>query len=148
MPITITIEAANADEARQLVQDLAGTIAGMRPADVPIDTKVTTITPPAAPTIPIGQMPNPYSTVTTAAYPPQAPVTPAQPPAPAPVVPTSAPSYSVEQLGTAAAGLMQAGKQQELIGLLQQFGVPSLVDLPPERYGDFATALRGLGAQI
>jgi hypothetical protein len=43
---------------------------------------------------------------------------------------------------------MAQGRQQELIGLLQSFGVQALTQMPPNRYGEFATALRGLGAQI
>lgn len=43
MPITITIEAANAQEVRQLVQDLAGTLSGMKNEDIPEDTKVSTL---------------------------------------------------------------------------------------------------------
>lgn len=42
MAITITIEAANADELRQLMQDAAETLAGMKTEDI-ADTKVSTI---------------------------------------------------------------------------------------------------------
>ena len=57
-------------------------------------------------------------------------------------------TYTIEQIQTACAPLMDAGKQQELVGLLAQFGVQSLPQLPKEQYGAFATALRGLGANI
>ena len=57
-------------------------------------------------------------------------------------------TYSIEQIQSACAPLMDAGKQAELVGLLAQFGVQSLPMLPPEQYGAFATALRGLGARI
>lgn len=57
-------------------------------------------------------------------------------------------TYTIEQIQTACAPLMDAGKQQELIGLLAQFGVQALPQLPKEQYGAFATALRGLGAKI
>ena len=65
-----------------------------------------------------------------------------------PAVPTSAPSYTPDDLARAAMTLMDSGRQQELIGLLQSFGVPSLPELRPDQYGAFATALRGMGAQI
>lgn len=42
MAITITIEAANADELRQLMQDAAETLAGMKIEDI-TDTKVSTL---------------------------------------------------------------------------------------------------------
>ncbi len=57
-------------------------------------------------------------------------------------------TYTIEQIQAACAPLMDAGKQQELVNLLAQFGVPSLPQLPFEQYGAFVTALRGLGAKI
>lgn len=64
-------------------------------------------------------------------------------------VPVAAPcTYTIEQIQTACAPLMDAGKQQELVNLLAQFGVQSLPQLPPGQYGAFVTALRGLGAKI
>lgn len=67
----------------------------------------------------------------------------------APIAPVAPPcTYTIEQIQTACAPLMDAGKQQELINLLSQFGVQSLPQLPKEQYGAFATALRGMGAKI
>lgn len=63
-------------------------------------------------------------------------------------VPTEAASYTQNDLALAASQLMDAGKQPELLGLLQKFGVPSLVDLKTEQYGAFATELRNMGAKI
>lgn len=81
-----------------------------------------------------------------------APVIPAQQTAPINPVqtaPVAQPqTYTIDQIQTACAPLMDAGKQQELVGLLAQFGVQSLPQLPKEQYGAFATALRGLGANI
>ena len=39
-------------------------------------------------------------------------------------------------------------QQPELLQLIRSFGVEALPFLQPEQYGAFATALRGLGAQI
>lgn len=81
-------------------------------------------------------------------------VTPAMPAAPAqdmpasPAVPTSAPSYTRDDLSRAAMTLMDKGMQTQLQQLIQSYGVASLVELPAEQYGNFATALRGMGAQI
>ena len=74
----------------------------------------------------------------------QAPAAPATPAAP--VAPGR--TYTHDELAVAATGLLDAGKGREVMDLLQQFGVPSLVQLQPDRYGAFATALRGLGAKI
>lgn len=78
------------------------------------------------------------------------PAIPAAAPAPAPVqaAPTSAPAYTIDQLTKAGADLAQAGKMPQLMGLLQQFGIQAITQLPPEQYGALATALRGLGAQL
>lgn len=64
------------------------------------------------------------------------------------LVPTQAQTYTMDQLAIAATQLMDAGKRNELIGLLAQFGVQALTALPKEQYGAFATALRGMGAKI
>ncbi|MCO7175533.1 hypothetical protein ACFP7A_00930 [Sporolactobacillus kofuensis] len=100
-------------------------------------------------TAPVQQAPT-YQAVPTAA--PQQPVTQPQT---APVqsvpttVPTTAKTYTLPELAKAAGQLMDSGKQQQLIDLLNKtFGVQALNFLPVERYGDFATALRGLGAQL
>lgn len=86
---------------------------------------------------------------------PAAPVStaPAAPPAmPAPtapaVAPTTAPTYTMDQIAKAGAELAQAGKMPQLMALLQQHGVQAVTQLRPEQYGEFATALRGLGAQL
>lgn len=82
-----------------------------------------------------------------------APTAPAMPPAmPAPtapaVAPTTAPTYTMDQIAKAGAELAQAGKMPQLMALLQQHGVQAVTQLRPEQYGEFATALRGLGAQL
>ncbi|MCD7967409.1 MAG: hypothetical protein LUG90_16805 [Clostridiaceae bacterium] len=74
------------------------------------------------------------------------PVTP--PPVQQAPVQTTAPSYTADDLARAAMTLMDSGRQGELISLLAQFGTDALTQLPPEQYGAFATALRGLGAPI
>lgn len=76
------------------------------------------------------------------------PVQTVTPPAPVSQVQTSTPSYTLDDISRAAMTLMDSGRQGELIGLLKQFGVVTLPELPKEQYGAFATALRGMGAQI
>lgn len=63
-------------------------------------------------------------------------------------VPTQAQTYTMDQLAIAATQLMDAGKREELVNLLAQFGVQALMALPKEQYGAFATALRSMGARI
>lgn len=58
------------------------------------------------------------------------------------------PAYTQDQLAQAAIPLMDTGRQGELQAVLAHFGVPAITLIPPERYGEFATALRALGARI
>lgn len=104
-----------------------------RPGQAPRGAAVAV---PAAPV----PAPQPPTTAAPAASAPQAPVSAA--------VPTSAREYTVDDLARAAITLMDAGGQQALVGLLSQFGVSALPELPKEQYGAFATALRGMGAKI
>lgn len=91
------------------------------------------------------------------------PLTPAAPAAPAtpPAIPSApvgtaavplapAPVISLEQVAKAGADLISGNpaKMQELVALLQRFGVPAVQALKPDQIGAFATELRGLGAQI
>lgn len=79
--------------------------------------------------------------------PPAAPVVPAAP-ATVPAVPTAEHTYTAEELQVAAVTLVDKGMMTQLQSLLAQFGVSALPELPAAKYGEFATALRGLGAQI
>lgn len=82
------------------------------------------------------------------------PTVPVQDPQPQPaevpvsVVPTEVAAYTQNDLALAASGLMDAGKQADLLGLLQKYGVQSLVELKQEQYGAFAADLRTLGVKI
>lgn len=78
----------------------------------------------------------------------QATFAPAAPLAPPVGVPVTPPSYTMDQLAVAATQLVDAGRREELIALLANFGVQALTALPKEQYGTFATALRGLGARL
>ena len=95
----------------------------------------------AAPTPPL----TPAAPVSTA--PVSEPVTP-PPSAPIQEASSAAVSYSLDDLARAGADLLDQGKQAELPALLARFGITSLPDLPKERYGEFATAMREMGARI
>ena len=66
----------------------------------------------------------------------------------APAVPTSAPQYTLDMIATAGSALIDAGKMDQLMGLLGKFGVASLTELAPESYGAVANELRAMGAAI
>ena len=126
-------------------------------------------TQPATPTAPVNPTPAPVATPaqapgaplsatpaqTATPIAPTAPVatpapavTPAANVAPAPAVPTSAPQYTLDMIATAGSALIDAGKMDQLMGLLGKFGVASLTELAPESYGAVANELRALGAAI
>lgn len=164
MPITITIEGNDADEVRQLVHDLAETIADMKPEEIPADTKVSTLEQPAQPSpnstgnpvppassvtaatsgtlnVPTAPVAPPAAAPTTSAAPTSAPQAP-QPP----VAPTSAPQYDFNQIATATMQLQEAG--HNLYEIWAPFGIQALNQLPKERYAEYAAALRQRGAKI
>ena len=117
-----------------LAQAIAGKTITAAPAEVNVPAPA-----PVAPITPV--------TPTVAAAPVSAP---APAPAPVPAIPTSTPKYSIDDIARAGAMLAQQGPEKlaALNGLLQQFGLQSLTQLPQEQTTAFVQAMRGLGAQI
>ena len=108
-----------------------------------------------APVAPVNPTPAPAATQTASVSPATAPVTPAVPAqtdstpvTPAPTAPVSAPTYTRDQLAKAATDTFMPNRMANLTNLLASFGVASLMDLPESRFGEFATALRNMGAVI
>jgi len=98
----------------------------------PISPPQIGVGPTTAPTVPAAQ-----------------PSAPAAPPVTPPGVPvTAAPAFTHEQLMNAGATLIDSGKINELMGLLNAFGVQAVTQLKQEQLGAFATEMRKLGAQI
>lgn len=113
--------------------------------------------PPTAPVVPA-----------TVQAPPVAPV--AQPTTVAPVVPTSAPApttpapqqapptpavpvapvkeYTLEEIQVALQPIMDAGRTNEIVGLMQKYKVASLPELPKEQFPNLVVDLRNMGARI
>lgn len=132
-------------ESLEDMMDFAKVMAGNAGSE-PIPMQPQTI--PVAPVQSVAPItPEPQPVYTAPAAPVQPPAYTAPPAAPVPV-PTTAPSYTLDDLTRAAIPLMDSGKQPALLQLLKDFGVDALPTLQPEQYGAFATALRGLGAQI
>lgn len=115
---------------------------------------------PAIPTAPVASTVMPLQTVPTSAVVPTAMPMPMPVPTTAPTsVPTAVPNsvpvqasnvpnYTIEQLQTAIAPLLDAGKVAQIQALVQSFGVATLMDIPPARYGEFANGLRNLGGVL
>ncbi len=93
--------------------------------------------PVSAPDLPISPVATPSAPITRIT-----PVVSAIPTAPAH-------SYTISELGVAGAAIAEAGKREEIIRILrEQFGVEALTQLTPDKYPQFASALRALGAKI
>lgn len=116
----------------------------------------TPVAPISAPAVPMGCVPTQQIPTTTHPMPamqvPTSPVPNAATAPASPSVPTTAttavPSYTIEQFQTAIAPLLDAGKVEQIQQLVQSFGVATLMDIPKERYGEFANGLRNIGGVI
>lgn len=118
-----------------------------QPMPNPVPVKMPDNLSPAAnqfigqqPTVPPVPTPQPVAPTVPTQQAPQAPVQ-------APVQ-TQIPTYTQQDLALAATQLMDSGKQQDVLNLIASFGVQALTQLPQEQFGNFATALRTLGAKI
>lgn len=78
-----------------------------------------------------------------------APVVPVTTPAAAAVAPVAAaPAITFDMIVAAGSQLLDAGRMNDLLTLLSQYGVQAITQLKPEQYESVAVALRGLGAKI
>src|SRR5690606_6899239 len=59
--------------------------------------------------------------------------------------PEPKPTVSIEAVRLKLAELVQAGKQAEVKGLLENFGAAKLSDVPPERYGELLAKAGEIG---
>lgn len=118
----------------------------------------TTEEPPTAPVVPATAEPAPVApvaqpapvappvvptsvSVPTIPGPQQVPVTPAVPVAPVK-------EYTLEEIQVALQPLMDAGRTNEIVGLMQKYKVASLPELPKEQFPNLVVDLRNMGARI
>ena len=117
----------------------------------------TTEEPPTAPVVPATVQAPPVAPVTqpttvapvvptsvsvpTTPEPQQAPATPA-----APVAPVK--EYTLEEIQVALQPLMDAGRTNEIVGLMQKYKVASLPELPKDQFPNLVVDLRNMGARI
>jgi len=155
MDLNINIKLTCDDYMVRLVDTVVRSLDAIDGAVAPMvkapETKPTTAPAPAAqPQQAAPKAVDPQQT--GALFPPAPAVQPAQQapaPQPAPVVPTApARTYSLNDLLTAAAPLMDQGKFQELSALTAKYGVKSFTDIPEDQYGNVAVDLRALGAAL
>lgn len=126
--ILVLAEAVRGGQAAPL-----NTASGITPAPAPVASSPIE----ASTSVPV--MANPM---------PAAPPIPETPASAVAAVPTQAPTYGPQQLAVAATQLVDAGRIGEVQGLLAKYGANSILALPKEQYGAFATDLRALGVKI
>lgn len=108
-------------------------------------TTPTAQMPVSQPPVTQYSVPQPFQNPAPAIPAQTAPVMPPQGMVPTTVV---AQEYTYDQLAVAAAGLVNQGKQSRLLEILNSFGVSAMTEIPKERYGEFATAIKAEGAVI
>lgn len=151
----INVEFANLEETVEFADFIRGrTTPASQPAPMAEAVQNTAPAPTAPSAAQTGQgmvTQQPFTGVQPPASPPvQGAAAQPQQTAPAGGVPTAAaPTYTLNDLITAIQPINDTKPgQEQLKAILLGFGVNYLNELPQELYGAFATAVRGLGAQI
>ena len=108
----------------------------------PVVTPVVTKAEPVNPE-PVQAAPQPVPTATPMPTPTPAPQ-PVQQAAPEP----QQKAITIDMLAAAGAPLVDQGKMQQLMALLNKYGVQAITQLTPDKYDTFAADLRAIGAQI
>lgn len=107
---------------------------------VPATVQAQPVAPVAQPT-PVAPVVPTSVSVPTTPEPPQAPPTPAVPVAPVK-------EYTLEEIQVALQPLMDAGRTNEIVGLMQKYKVASLPELPKDQFPNLVVDLRNMGARI
>lgn len=107
---------------------------------VPATAESTPVAPVAQPAPVAPVVPTSVSAPTTP-EPPQAPPTPAVPVAPVK-------EYTLEEIQVALIPIMDAGRTNEIVGLMQKYGVSDLTKVPKDSYPQLIQDIRNMGARI
>ena len=107
---------------------------------VPATVQAPPVAPVAQPT-PVAPVVPTSVLVPTAPEPTQAPPTPAVPVAPVK-------EYTLEEIQVALQPIMDAGRTNEIVGLMQKYKVASLPELPKDQFPNLVVDLRNMGARI
>lgn len=113
----------------------------------PPTAPVVPATVQAPPVAPVAQ-PTPVAPVVPTSV--SVPTTPEQPQAqPTPAVPVApVKEYTLEEIQAALQPLMDAGRTNEIVGLMQKYKVASLPELPKDQFTNLVVDLRNMGARI
>ena len=101
----------------------------------------------APPVAPVAQPTTVAPVVPTSVSVPTTPEPQQAPPAPAvPVAPVK--EYTLEEIQVVLQPLMDAGRTNEIVGLMQKYKVASLPELPKDQFPNLVVDLRNMGARI
>lgn len=113
----------------------------------PPTAPVVPATVQAPPVAPVAQLTPVAPVVPTSVSVPTTPEPPQAPPTPAvPVAPVK--EYTLEEIQVALQPLMDAGRTNEIVGLMQKYKVASLPELPKDQFPNLVVDLRNMGARI
>lgn len=113
----------------------------------PPTAPVAPATVQAPPVAPVAQPATVAPVVPTSVSVPTTPEPPQAQPTPAvPVAPVK--EYTLEEIQVALQPLMDAGRTNEIVGLMQKYKVASLPELPKEQFPNLVVDLRNMGARI
>ena len=107
---------------------------------VPATVQAPPVAPVSQPT-PVAPVVQTSVLVPTTSGPQQVPATPAVPVAPVK-------EYTLEEIQVALQPLMDAGRTNEIVGLMQKYKVASLPELPKDQFPNLVVDLRNMGARI
>ena len=107
---------------------------------VPATVQAPLVAPIAQPTTVAPVVPTSVSVPTTP-EPTQAQPTPAVPVAPVQ-------EYTLEEIQVALIPIMDAGRTNEIVGLMQKYGVSDLTKVPKDSYPQLIQDIRNMGARI
>lgn len=113
----------------------------------PPTAPVVPATVPAPPVAPVAQPATVAPVVPTSVSVPTTPEPPQAQPTPAvPVAPVK--EYTLEEIQVALIPIMDAGRTNEIVGLMQKYGVSDLTKVPKDSYPQLIQDIRNMGARI
>lgn len=146
MKINVEVTATEIVTAINNLADVIGKIG------TPVITSIVTKAEPVNPE-PVQAAPQPAPVVPAPELQPVSTAAPMPTPTPAPQPVQAAPepqqkAITIDMLAAAGAPLVDQGKMQQLMALLNKYGVQAITQLTPDKYDAFAADLRAIGAQI
>ena len=113
----------------------------------PPTAPVAPATVQAPPVAPVAQPATVAPVVPTSVSVPTTPEPPQAQPTPAvPVAPVK--EYTLEEIQVALIPIMDAGRTNEIVGLMQKYGVSDLTKVPKDSYPQLIQDIRNMGARI